>query len=104
MTSATGFVPAQRDKTLFCGQDAGRWPPHWPTLGCDNATTPHTRRHACLALCPYVPEGRQPKRQGLAAAGGSNANQVTATERNGQALRLDGGGLLEGAGGMQLMG
>jgi hypothetical protein len=39
-----------------------------------------------------VPQGRQPKGQGLARASGGNADEVVARHDDGPALRLDGRG------------
>lgn len=58
---------------------------------------------AALALGADVPQRGQPKRERLAAAGGGDADQVAPAQRDGQALRLDGAGLREVAGGVQLL-
>ena len=69
----------------------------------DANSSPRTRHHARLALRPNVADGGQAKGQRLAAAGGGNANQVAPAQRDGQALRLDGRGLLEAARRVQLV-
>ena len=68
-------------------------PPVMPT--CDDPRLP---------LRPDVPYGRQAKGQGLARAGGGDADKIAPAQGDGQALGLDGGGVLEGARGVQLLG
>ena len=75
-----------------------------PTTPPPPPTHPPTCDDSCLPLCPDVAHGWQAKGQRLARAGGGDADQVAPAERDGQALGLDGGGVLEGAGRVQLLG